>query len=214
MACIPTCQQPLEVGLENCTSKNAERFFFDQRTKSCKQFNFLGCIQNRNNFETQEECEVHHISMASFLILTSQIICLEGDYGKFRERPKSNDLERGYEQFERPTPNDENNEICQDLEKRIPSFRELKENILDTHDMGETNNINNIMEKAKQEIQAQKPNINSATSGLSNSASMQIQSAMIASRPTAFRSIISNTLILFIMTFLGKRLFWIFCRRL
>lgn len=33
------------------------RWYFDPVTEECQQFVFGGCRGNRNNFETQEECE-------------------------------------------------------------------------------------------------------------------------------------------------------------
>nr|XP_022323188.1 kunitz-type U19-barytoxin-Tl1a-like [Crassostrea virginica] len=48
------CLQPKKPG--PCKAR-MERFYFDQKTKSCKEFIYGGCQRNDNNFKTQEECE-------------------------------------------------------------------------------------------------------------------------------------------------------------
>ncbi|KHJ42950.1 Kunitz/Bovine pancreatic trypsin inhibitor domain protein [Trichuris suis] len=40
----------------NQTSGSVSRFYFDFHTRSCVEFQFRGCGENGNNFETSEEC--------------------------------------------------------------------------------------------------------------------------------------------------------------
>lgn len=45
---------PAEVG--NCANY-VDRWYYDTREKSCRQFYYGGCGGNENNFETQHRCE-------------------------------------------------------------------------------------------------------------------------------------------------------------
>ncbi|XP_013398726.1 papilin isoform X2 [Lingula anatina] len=37
--------------------QNLSRWYFDQKTRSCKTFTYGGCLGNKNNFETRDACE-------------------------------------------------------------------------------------------------------------------------------------------------------------
>ncbi|XP_055949174.1 zonadhesin-like isoform X5 [Argiope bruennichi] len=50
----PICQQPKVVG--PCRAL-MPRYFYNQETRQCEQFNYGGCRGNKNNFKTKEECE-------------------------------------------------------------------------------------------------------------------------------------------------------------
>ncbi|CAI5795546.1 carboxypeptidase inhibitor SmCI-like [Podarcis lilfordi] len=47
------CDQPLDMG--DCHSA-FPRFYYDDRSRTCKPFNYTGCAGNRNNFNEEYEC--------------------------------------------------------------------------------------------------------------------------------------------------------------
>ncbi|XP_077775930.1 boophilin-G2-like [Podarcis muralis] len=47
------CEQPLDMG--HCHSA-FPRFYYDDRSRTCKPFNYTGCAGNRNNFDEEYEC--------------------------------------------------------------------------------------------------------------------------------------------------------------
>ena len=59
------CMQPKEVG--PC-SDYTPRYYFDSRYGICMKFEYGGCGQNDNNFETLNECQ----STCSYLIEMTQ----------------------------------------------------------------------------------------------------------------------------------------------
>ena len=48
------CEQKPETG--NCRG-SMERWYYDKETGLCKSFEYGGCDGNKNNFETQDQCE-------------------------------------------------------------------------------------------------------------------------------------------------------------
>ncbi|XP_040208267.1 papilin-like [Rana temporaria] len=53
-SCQPVCDQPSDTG--PCKMYK-ERYYYDQKTKTCKEFIYGGCQGNGNNFLTKEDCE-------------------------------------------------------------------------------------------------------------------------------------------------------------
>ena len=52
------CRAPKRVGhCEDEIPTEIPRFYYNQETDLCEEFNWSGCNENRNNFETKEECE-------------------------------------------------------------------------------------------------------------------------------------------------------------
>ena len=52
------CRAPKRVGhCEDATPNEIPRFYYNQETDLCEEFNWSGCNENRNNFETKQECE-------------------------------------------------------------------------------------------------------------------------------------------------------------
>lgn len=52
--CTDSCLYPKNKG-KFCFARQ-HRWYFNRNTRSCKQFVYLGCHGNRNNFKTQLEC--------------------------------------------------------------------------------------------------------------------------------------------------------------
>ena len=50
---IDLCELPMAPG--NCSQKE-NKWFYDQKTKYCRQFEFSGCYGNDNRFETRHQC--------------------------------------------------------------------------------------------------------------------------------------------------------------
>ena len=53
---LDPCSEPKDVGSSMCRS-SFPKFYFDQKTKSCKQFVYSGCGGNSNKFDDKMECE-------------------------------------------------------------------------------------------------------------------------------------------------------------
>uniref|UniRef100_A0A663LSG3 BPTI/Kunitz inhibitor domain-containing protein n=1 Tax=Athene cunicularia TaxID=194338 RepID=A0A663LSG3_ATHCN len=47
------CYSPKDEGL--CSS-SVPRYYYDTKTKSCKEFKYTGCGGNANNFVTEKDC--------------------------------------------------------------------------------------------------------------------------------------------------------------
>ena len=50
------CQQTMDVGTRGCNA-NGQRFNFNQTSRMCERFNYYGCGGNKNNFETEMQCQ-------------------------------------------------------------------------------------------------------------------------------------------------------------
>lgn len=50
------CNLPLVNPTKVCR-QNVTRYYYDERSASCREFSYSGCLGNGNNFETLNDCE-------------------------------------------------------------------------------------------------------------------------------------------------------------
>lgn len=81
--CGDVCQESVDPG--HC-SENIKRYYFDKELKKCQEFNFTGCMGNKNNFYTLSECQRKCEGISPGFVIRNKSICrLPPDKGPCRK---------------------------------------------------------------------------------------------------------------------------------